>query len=296
MLLKEASYQSNNSNRIKFSILWANHDRYDGFPEPCSGPLRLLYSTDYSYESLYKLFSYWIDNYFSHSSYWRLPDGRLFLSIHLPSELIERAGGELGCRKIIEMLRKMVFKSSLAEIHLNTTQGHYFGDVNKLKDLGFDSVTNYCVLGYRESKEDPIIEELNFPDYSHLQHLPYSGRTENVVKTWNYILQKSGLAYYPVVTVGRDCSPRVEGPAASEYMGRYGNRPVLDDAKPEYFRDELEAAFKFVVQNRNKQVPIIFINSWNEWAEGAYLEPDSKFKYGHLSVVKEIAHRFIETI
>ena len=32
----------------------------------------------------------------------------------------------------------------------------------------------------------------------------------------------------------------------------------------------------------------LYINAWNEWGEGAYLEPDEDFGYGYLEAVKEI--------
>ena len=39
---------------------------------------------------------------------------------------------------------------------------------------------------------------------------------------------------------------------------------------------------------RESGSPFVFINAWNEWAEGTYLEPDEKYRYGFLENIKRI--------
>lgn len=82
----------------------------------------------------------------------------------------------------------------------------------------------------------------------------------------NYVTEKNKqINVFPQILVGNDRSPRA---------GR--NAIIYDKATPEKFYIGAKAAID-IVQNKDMDHRIIFLNSWNEWGEGAYMEPDQKY-------------------
>ena len=61
---------------------------------------------------------------------------------------------------------------------------------------------------------------------------------------------------------------------------------VLHDSSPERFRIHLREAID-VVRPRDFDQRLVFLKSWNEWAEGNYVEPDLGFGKGYLEVIRE---------
>ena len=45
-----------------------------------------------------------------------------------------------------------------------------------------------------------------------------------------------------------------------------------------------------IIQHLPLERRIIFVKSWNEWAEGNHLEPDLRFGKAYLQVIKEELH------
>jgi hypothetical protein len=64
------------------------------------------------------------------------------------------------------------------------------------------------------------------------------------------------------------------------------NSMILKESTPQLFEEHLNAAINMVKDNAEDK-KIVFIKSWNEWAEGNYLEPDSGFGTQYLDVVEK---------
>lgn len=65
-----------------------------------------------------------------------------------------------------------------------------------------------------------------------------------------------------------------------------GKTLVLHDSTPELFRRHVKDALD-LIKDKPEEERIIFIKSWNEWAEGNYLEPDRRYGRKYLEVLKD---------
>lgn len=109
-----------------------------------------------------------------------------------------------------------------------------------------------------------FVKELTYHDYD---------------RVWNVIVQIQNdpdLTTYPGAFTDWDNT------------ARYKNRATLfQGASPERFEHWFSELVKSM-DARNLPEPFIFLNAWNEWAECAYLEPDTENEYGYLEAVKRI--------
>lgn len=66
-----------------------------------------------------------------------------------------------------------------------------------------------------------------------------------------------------------------------------GGGSTFVNASPEKYKFWLKFAIKATMQEKNNlDENIVFINAWNEWGEGAHLEPDKKFGFKWLEATK----------
>ena len=83
--------------------------------------------------------------------------------------------------------------------------------------------------------------------------------------------------------------PRFPGVAPGwDNTARRGQRAtVLTGSTPELYKDWLDEACRRA-RARPTGERLVFINAWNEWAEGAHLEPDQRYGHRYLEVTRDV--------
>ena len=81
---------------------------------------------------------------------------------------------------------------------------------------------------------------------------------------------------YPTIIPNWDRSPRSGKKAL-----------IWHNCTPELFRESIRSAID-LVKNKKEEHRILFLQSWNEWGEGNYVEPDLKFGKAYLNVLKDM--------
>lgn len=84
---------------------------------------------------------------------------------------------------------------------------------------------------------------------------------------------------FPTLIPNWDRSPRVGKDAV-----------IYENSTPELFKKSVENSFQ-IVKNKPQEHQIIFIQAWNEWGEGNYLEPDMKYGHGYLDAIRNLINK-----
>lgn len=149
-----------------------------------------------------------------------------------------------------------------------------FMDNHNMPRVFFVAKNTYDELydGYMEHEPQHVMQNKGNMKYDN----PYSvAQVYDYEELWKEILEskEKGENYFYGGFVGYDDTPR---------RGRSGS--VVLGQSPELFKKYL---IQLMIKANNSKNNIIFINAWNEWGEGMYLEPDKSYAYKYLEAIKE---------
>lgn len=97
------------------------------------------------------------------------------------------------------------------------------------------------------------------------------------LQRWQGWAADFSVPFYPHVSVGWDTNPRF----------KELKEDLITGSTPELFGKYLRQAADFV-DRQGLSPRLITVNSWNEWSEGSYLEPDMVHGMGYLNAVEKV--------
>jgi lipopolysaccharide biosynthesis protein len=246
-----------------FMLCWANESwsrRWNGEEK------EILIKQEYSDEDDLTHFRYLAENLFPDKRYIKV-DGKPFFLFYRPSLFPD-------IRKTADTWRREALKMGLGELHLGYVQSFSCKEDPKL--IGLD-----CAIEFQPDLHNPPVRKIGtlidrLKHKLNLQKSPY--RLNYVYSYKDYVemmikTSKSPKNVYPGITPGWDNSAR-----------RKSEATIYIESTPLEYEKWLRA-IKEKYANENT---FLFINAWNEWAEGNHLEPCAKWGKAYLEVTKKV--------
>lgn len=250
-----------NSTSIQqpFCLCWANENwtrAWDGLEND------VLITQNYSQQDIISFLNH-IDKYFKDERYIKI-DGRPVLIIYRPYSIP-------NIKHFQDIIRTYVINElGYPDIYLVGIQAFENKDPNK---IGFDAALQFPP--HHRSNESNLKDE-----HPHLIE-QYNGKFVDYNKLQNDFCKIISPEYklFRGLTLNWDNTPR-----------RKERFLIMKNFSMTAYAKWLFNAIKLTIDdvNLNRQEKFIFINAWNEWAEGTYLEPDKKYGFGYLNSTKKV--------
>lgn len=250
LLLERPIQLAHHNKSIKngFCLCWAHHHWYNN-----RDPEKPIFIEQiYSPENARLIFND-MAQYFENERYIKI-NGRPFLTVFAPERnplIVEYA----------EIWREEAHKRGWGGIWLAGVQA-YVGI--SPSSIGFDSMVEFAPSWTKEAQISSEHESFRRLDY---------------IKTLRFMLSKE----IPDYIWNRCVFP------AWDDTARRGDRALAAvNTRSDLYKSFLEYLVSYTKSYLPKEMQYIFINAWNEWGEGCYLEPDMAHGFKYLKITKEV--------
>lgn len=273
--LEQGFLRAGNRERMKFALMWADHDRRDQFCPAIDTQRTVWLPSRHSPRDLERVIDYCAEQYFRQPNYWRVK-GRLFFSIFQPTRFVEELGGPAATRALLQRIDERLARAGLPGMHWNGMVADP-KQAALLNEAGFHSTSRYNVTTAGKVGPD-LTERYEDVMQAHRDH-------------WKR-MTAAPLVDLPVVTMGWDVTPRCRAdvpwpfpPAPASGRREYPYIHVVTGNTPERFEQLLRDAAAHVERDP-KQPFAVLLNAWNEWTEGCYLLPEKRYGTAYLEAIR----------
>lgn len=284
--LNDGFLKAKNRDKMKFYLMWANHDGVTFWDKRLDGDWTAIWDGKVDRKEFERVVNRIIEKYFMLDNYYKI-DGCPVFDLYDLKNLVDGLGGIEETADALDYFREQTKKAGFPNLHLQLT---LVGGAEKYngKKLQGDPDSD-VVSEFGEKKEEVFdafkaIKAIKFDSATHYQFLTITNMDRNyeeifddVVKEWEELSKNPYFTYIPHVSMGWDNNPRTHRLTPC----------ICKNNTPENIEKMLRLVKNFV-DKRGLNPPLITINSWNEWTETSYLQPDDLHGYGYLEAIKKV--------
>ena len=248
-------YLVDSSLEFPFCLCWANENwsrRWDGKES------ELLIAQEHSPEDDIRVAAD-LARYLKDERYIRI-NGKPLIVVYRPSLLP-------SARRTSERWRQWFRDNGIGEVYLVYTQSF---EVQNPEVYGFDAAIEFPPNNSAPPNITETIEDSR-EDF------------QGTVYDWSVFAQRSENYKNPGYKIYRSVCPSWDNTARRKNRGT-----IFLNSNPRAYQRWLENAVEDTCRNAaTADERLVFINAWNEWAEGAHLEPDEKYGYAWLEATRK---------
>jgi len=200
-----------------------------------------------------------------------------------PLLLVYRAEIIPQIKELSKQWRNIIKENGFDDIYLVSMQN--FAQKNPY-EMGFDAAVEFAPQALKKLCNFNISAQLS-------SVTQYNATVFHMDEILNKMIYRAPVSY-----------PRIKCVCPS-----WDNSPRRGSKSPKLVYGATPAAFNHFVQSAIKETlsyrttsafssaqEFLFINAWNEWGEGAHLEPDEKYGYAWLEIINNIQNQPIEKL
>ena len=176
----------------------------------------------------------------------------------------------------MDLWRQLARQNGLPGIHFVAQSGGWESKIDAYRQLGAEAIATSHTWQAETAASGGYIPKMlqtklnkYFPRLAPMNKHSY----EHIIRHWFSPLDREETVY-PYILCNYDRSPR-GGRRAQIYVG----------STPELFFRHAQQGVEMVA-HKEPEHRIIMLKSWNEWAEGNYMEPDLRFGHGYLDALR----------
>ncbi len=217
----------------------------------------------HSEEDMLAVTRFWIDNYFKRDNYLKV-DGKNVIVIFSPYNISSDMGNE-AVRPAFEKMRKLCEEAGVGGLYFVACGRGDAAWVKGLEDQGYDAISGY-----------------NYPSAGDRGQnvAPYAWMVDAYKDIWNEIGNAASIPYIPLCEAGWDARPW-HGPGSRVRSGKSALlwQKMLSNAK-QYCDSP--------AQKLPGSKKIVFLEAWNEFGEGDYIEPNAGDGFEYLEAIRNV--------